>query len=481
MLDELGIPEPLEWTSRNAFEDACLSSESEFGQATPLYHAAVLRWWELSECLMLRGSGPQSTCFYTHGRATGSKSSVLSRLIATTANERYEVTHFLETARRFDVDSLVKVEDIQIIFILNQHPTDAMKWDVNGLCWSQFEHEQNIRSIWKIIAQVDGHQKIPLRKQDPYSRLIVQAARSRDFNGVDTLLRIGFEPNGYLSLLKLFQFQTTALDMVAWTEDVSDSEFKEGDLSHKQRNADIASLLRHHGGQRGWEYTWEFQIFSLVAHGIIPAILMEGFGFLLISGTIAGFWFGSKLSINSCPDKDPLWWIGFVVEKWGTGFQVFVLFTLHFRNMFMGGSFTWRSFRALLFVLSFQILIIIALAVACAEGVWFTLGGLMISDTMVVVFWICLVGGFMLNNIFFVEVVTWRVSFLARHFHGGCGWRRVLRLLRWASLGPIRGRYCGEILAHFIRHVRQTWSRPSDDQIVLQDREPSYRYVKSFH
>jgi hypothetical protein len=481
VLDELDIPEPLEWTSRNAFEDACLSSESEFGQATPLYHAAVFQWRELSERLMLRGSGPQSTCFYTHGRAIGSKSSVLSRLIATTANERYEVTQFLEAARRFDFDSLVKVEDIQIIFILNQHPTDAMEWDDNGLCWSQFEHEEDIGSIWDVIAQVDDHQKIPLRKQDSYSRLIVQAARSRDLNGVDALLRIGFEPNGYLSLLKLFQFQTTALDMVAWTEDVSDSEFKEGDLSHKQRNADIARILRQHGGQRGWEYTWEFQIFSLVAHGIIPAILMEGFGFLLLSGTIAGFWFGSKLSINSCPDKDPLWWIGFGFEKLGTGHQVFWFFACHFRNMFMNASITWKYFRVLQFLFAFQILMIIALAVACAEGVWFSLGGLIISDFMVALFWTCLWGGFILNNIFFVEVVTWRVSFLARHFHGDCGWRRVLRLLRWASLGPIRGRYCGEILARFIRHVRQTWSRPSDDQIVLQDREPSYRYVKSFH
>jgi hypothetical protein len=132
---KLEVPISPNWTSRNSFEDACLSSMADFGQTTPLYHAAVLRWPEMSQFLMEHGAGPQNDSFYTNNRRTGGKSSVLSRLIATTANMRDEVQDFLTMACRLGHKDLVKPQDILAIFVLNRHLTDAMQWSDTGLTW----------------------------------------------------------------------------------------------------------------------------------------------------------------------------------------------------------------------------------------------------------------------------------------------------------------------------------------------------------
>jgi hypothetical protein len=64
VMEKLGVPEPEGWTAKNWFEEECLSLDSSSGQTTALFHAASLRWDELSALLIEHGAGPQSTCFY---------------------------------------------------------------------------------------------------------------------------------------------------------------------------------------------------------------------------------------------------------------------------------------------------------------------------------------------------------------------------------------------------------------------------------
>jgi hypothetical protein len=93
--------------------------------------------------------------------------------------------------------------------------------------------------------------------------------------------------------------------MVPWTEDVPDSDFVQGDVALKHRNAEIANLLRARVGKRGWEYTWAFQLFSIVVYGIAPAIIMEGLGAWLMYWTIGAFGFGAKLTNRQLCEQGP--------------------------------------------------------------------------------------------------------------------------------------------------------------------------------
>ena len=224
---------------------------ADFGQTTPLYHAAVLRWPEMSQFLMEHGAGPQNDSFYTNNRRTGGKSSVLSRLIATTANMRDEVQDFLTMACRLGHKDLVKPQDILAIFVLNRHPTDAMQWSDTGLTWHNRANEHISAGLWQAIVRADQKQTLPLRHQVQQSKLIIQAARCRDLHGVSGLLDLGFDPNGYIERPRPWRLQTTALDMVAWTADVDDSEFCDGNLDLKHTDADIAKLLLACGEKRG--------------------------------------------------------------------------------------------------------------------------------------------------------------------------------------------------------------------------------------
>ena len=137
-----------------------------------------------------------------------------------------------------------------------------------------------------------------------------------------------------------------------------------------------------------------------------------------------------------------------------------VIATFIFLLRWMSGSvpplvIDWGTYLVLVVPTITWVLLLIYITVGCAEGAWVSLGGLLISDTMVFVVLVSFAGTVLLNQAFFLRFITWRGSFVARYFHGGRGWRTVIRELRWGCVSSIKEWSWIERIERFIENKRR--------------------------
>ena len=468
-MENLEIEMPSGWTCRNEFEDLTLSSGHECGQGTPLYHAASLRWSGLSDLLVELGSGPQSACFQAENRRSGTRSSVLSRVIATTGNGRDEAQDLLKRASDAGQTCLITPEDISTILDLR---SKTMKWHRYAYLVGT-SSGYNTTGLWPALAEYDQRQSIPLRSQDKQSRLIIEAALCRDYDAVKGMLKMGFDPNGYIPAvtpLHPLRLQTTALDMVSWTASL-DETLVHDDL--RAADTEIAMLLRSQGGTRGREYTWEFQILAALVQGLLPVALLEASLGSAIYFSGRGFWYGARTTVRACPDPGVLFWPCFAVEKIGGPAGVFITPFLFCVGWGLDEPVSFREYSFVMLAGGLGVVIVVLMTVSCAPNGLMALFGIVLSDVLGATIWACLVSGFFFNRFVFGRVVLSRTKYLAERFHGNCPNWVVFRLLRTGMLdGVSTSRYYGRVITsvesvrEYIVYRWQRRSRPENSENV---------------
>jgi hypothetical protein len=170
VMENFGIPEPEDWTAKNWFKEGCLSLDSPSGQTTALFHAASLRWDELSTLLIEHGASPQSTCFLHSSDISslrGRASTVLARLLGATENANNEVLNLLTTAASFKIDRIINLQDVSEIMRLHPAGKDLVKWKNGSLTWDR-------HTIGKRIALCNFGGALPLRILHRNRRLKIQ-------------------------------------------------------------------------------------------------------------------------------------------------------------------------------------------------------------------------------------------------------------------------------------------------------------------
>lgn len=315
-MEARGIPEPAGWTARNAFEDECLSLDLCSGQTSALYHAAALRWDDLSLLLLNHGATPQSSCFHRASSGTTlRKSTVLARLIGATENTHHEVQHLLDSTVGIGLESAIVTRDIYAILDQTSIPDLEFKWCQSRdsvqevLSWSDwwFWNEDRHLALWQTIlaANKSQLQKVQFTKSD--GDLLVGAARHRDFWAVNTLLDLEIYPNAIVGhWWNPFRPRTSALDHVAWTEHLSTAQCDEGGRELKRRDAQLAALLRARGATRSVDYAVEYHILS----HLILALVAGGACYIayLIAPVVSLAWshsFAIAKECNTPPDSEP--------------------------------------------------------------------------------------------------------------------------------------------------------------------------------
>ncbi|KAH6842426.1 hypothetical protein B0I37DRAFT_381908 [Chaetomium sp. MPI-CAGE-AT-0009] len=257
---QANVPEPAGWATRSWFEEKCLSLDYSSVQSTPLFHAASLRWDELSILLLEHGASPQGTCFY--GRSP-QRSTVLARLIVATNNAQNEVQGLLTLAASRGLESIITPQDVGAIMGLDPHAAEYIQWDKGTLKWryaSRWCDDRDAR-LWQSITAADTSQRQKLRNSTSgFPNLVAEATSRRNVCAVDALLKLGLDQNTSGHSWSPFRPRVTALDLVSWTAYVGAAECDESGRELKERDAQLAALLRSRGGTRGLEYRVELQL-----------------------------------------------------------------------------------------------------------------------------------------------------------------------------------------------------------------------------
>lgn len=315
-MEARGIPEPAGWTARNMFEDECLSLDLCSGQTSALYHAAALRWDELSLLLLNHGATPQSSCFHrASSDITRRKSTVLAHLIGATENAHHEVQHLLDSTVGIGLESAIVTRDIYAILGQTSSPDLKFKWcqsrngDREVLSWSDwwFWHADRHLALWQTIVAANKSQLNKVQFTKPNGDLLVGAAWNRDFWAVNTLLDLEIYPNAIVGhWWNPFRPRTSALDHVAWTEHLSTAQCDEGGRELKRRDAQLAALLRARGATRSVGFAVEYHILS----HLILALVAGGACYIayLIAPVVSLSWshsFAIAKECNTPPDSEP--------------------------------------------------------------------------------------------------------------------------------------------------------------------------------
>lgn len=443
-MKELSIQPPPEWTSRNPLEDGCLFTISQIDRpVTPLLHSLSLGWSDLSAILMKEGSGPQ-TVYYSSFRIAGT---VLSRILAKTTNVEQEVTSALEDSALNGIRRLVSLNDVEVIFSktigiyepwLDQHKflrgNPPVDWD-----------GKYSGKMWEAIIRADKLQSIPLKNRSlqSRSRLVVQAAEQRNYQAIESLLDLGFDPNGYVNPWKIWQLQLTALDMVAWTANLkTDPDLVgENQLGHNQKisiqmvDGMISDLLKSHGGFRGWELTWEFHLAILVLE-LVPKMLFLAFvnGIMLFLNYYLGkailftafYAYHDPDNPNSAVIENPLWAVLYfftIISQKAIAALLGIFWFMRIWEIWSSDLtkpamlFAAFYFFELVFIASFRKLYAFLAVVA---------------DPLIFVATQILIGALTIDNDI-IHSHTPRTRYLVSRFHGCQNKREVLSFLRLAS------------------------------------------------
>lgn len=295
-MTEFAIPTPAEWAPCTSLEYTCLSEARPDHQATPLFHAASLRWLTLCRRLLQSGSRPQSRC-YDLSIDTGIHfpTSIFSQLLKITNNKRGEVETLLHESLSMSLDTRLSLSDLKALVhsAPSLHTTIDSTWN-NSVTWSPMRgHRHRLAALWEVVSQVDAAQELPFCQQSNTSRLIVDAARRRDANAIYSLLALGFDANGFVGGWRMpLQKQTTALDMVSWTADVKSLGVSESLLTE---DANLTTILKDHGGVRGLHFTQEYQIAMTLFFEILPLAIVA----LGTAGFVVLVFKGSKFCFNA--------------------------------------------------------------------------------------------------------------------------------------------------------------------------------------
>jgi hypothetical protein len=142
-------------------------------------------------------------------------------------------------------------------------------------------------SLWNTIQRMDDAQVIPLHRQDEEASLMVNAALCRSSCGIESLLKMGFTVNESLKrhLPARPRLRIKPLDMVAWTAKFDDGD-RESTPTLQEEDAFISNMLRERGAVRGWEYTWEYQIFCMLVRGFVPYPSRTTRNLMVFAGTV---------------------------------------------------------------------------------------------------------------------------------------------------------------------------------------------------
>ena len=276
VMKNFNVPQPLNWTTNNWFEEVCLSIDSSSGQTCPLFHSAALRWDELSVLLMENGATPQTTCFGEFSKISQHPSgTVLSRLIGSTRNMNNEVQDLLRTAVNLNVGHIITLQDINAILSPDKPSRRRIRWSYSGLLsWNLGSewHRDYEMQLWQSIAMANISQVQKISDPQSRSTVIIEAAQQRRFWAVKVLLDMGLDPNARASRWRFWRLNVTAIDVVAWTSSVGAVKCDESGLRLKERDAEIVDLLQSRGGTRGIEYRIEYQlVLAFVQTLLVPA------------------------------------------------------------------------------------------------------------------------------------------------------------------------------------------------------------------
>lgn len=260
-MKNVSVAQPLNWMTKNWFEDACLSIDESSGQTCPLFHAAALGLDELSVLLMKNGATPQGSCFLKISESRQPyRGTVLSRLIASTMNTNNEVQNLITDAASLNVGHIVTLQAMNAILSLDPHPGDHISWRSGTLLWNHSLkwHRDYKMQLWQGISMADISQVRKISDPKSIFTIVIEAAWRRPFWAVRTLLDLGLSPNGCGSRWKFWQLKVTARDVIAWTSSVSAADCEQSGPYLKERDAEIIDLLQSRGGIWGVEYRTEY-------------------------------------------------------------------------------------------------------------------------------------------------------------------------------------------------------------------------------
>ncbi|KAE8346130.1 hypothetical protein BDV24DRAFT_158927 [Aspergillus arachidicola] len=279
-MTRLGLTQPAGWTTNSWFEDMCLSLDDSCGQTCALYQAASLRWDDLSLFLLKHGASPQGTCYMRQERNVGEpyKATVLSRLVGSTHNINGEVETLLRQAVTLRLDHIINMRDVTAIFATGPNAGHHLDWDWKDgkLFWRHHEHwlhSQDIR-LWQSISQAAKAQGCLIKPSRSDGAYILEAAWRRDVPALQTLLDLGLDPNYRAPAWKVWKLNITAIDVVAWTNAVTESFCTDSGLVLKERDAKIVAMLRAYKGTRGREFLLEYQIVLGILQSFVTPVVV---------------------------------------------------------------------------------------------------------------------------------------------------------------------------------------------------------------
>jgi hypothetical protein len=271
IMRKMNVPEPKEWAAGSYFESECLSIDGTVEHTTPLYYAAHSRWDELAMLLMEHGATPQGKC----GGNRGSSHNVLSQLCVVTNNANSEVRNLIEMASSLNIDQIVTLNDIPMLFGPYPSSQDLVQWKNGILSWNNYYQSPPIHYIqlWSAIEAANVSQRQKIRVERP-SSLVIHAAKRRDIVALQRLLDFGLNVNEKTinRTFGPFFISATALDMVSWTATVKPTRCSDSGLQLKEHDAQIAELLISRGAIRGPNYVFEYLLSMVVLQCIVLPI-----------------------------------------------------------------------------------------------------------------------------------------------------------------------------------------------------------------